>query len=100
MHLGARDNESLSELLSSMPNEYVERATFCTDDFPAYATVLPPERHVVGKAHTWSIEGFNNRIRQLCNRCTRKTSGFSRKFRYHFYMLYINICQFNAATVR
>ena len=100
MHLGARDNGACRELFDSMPNEYVQTATFYTDDYPVYSSVIPSAQHVVGKENTWSIEGFNNRIRQLINRCTRKTSGFSRDFKYHYYLLYICICQFNLATRR
>jgi insertion element IS1 protein InsB len=100
MHLGGRDKEAFEELIGCLPRRYASRAVFCTDDFPVYSSVLPAQRHIVGKEHTWSIEGFNNRVRQLCNRFTRKTSGFSRKYNYHFYLLYICICQFNLATVR
>ncbi|MDR3348977.1 MAG: hypothetical protein LBO03_05165 [Acidaminococcales bacterium] len=41
--------------------------------------VLPPERHVVGKAHTIDIEHDNSNTRHHLGRFTRRTKVVSKK---------------------
>jgi IS1 family transposase len=52
---------------------------FYTDKWPAFAEVLPPERHVVGKAHTVAIERDNSNTRHHLGRFTRRTKVVSKK---------------------
>jgi IS1 family transposase len=52
---------------------------FYTDDWNAFAQGLPPERHVIGKAHTIDIEHDNSNTRQHLGRFTRRTQVVSRK---------------------
>ena len=45
----------------------------------AFSEVLPPERHVVGKAHTVGIERDNSSTRHHLGRFTRRTKVVSKK---------------------
>lgn len=62
----------------------VEIDSFCTDDWPAFTKVLPPERHLVGKAYTRNIEGVNLCLRTRNRRMVRKTACFSKKEQNHY----------------
>jgi len=51
--------------------------TFYTDNWDAFAAG-PPERHVIGKAHTIDIEHDNSNTRHHLGRFTRRTKVVSR----------------------
>jgi insertion element IS1 protein InsB len=53
-------------------------AVFYTDKWEAFANVLPKHSHVIGKAHTISIEQDNGNTRHHIGRFTRKTKVVSR----------------------
>ena len=59
----------------------LKRCTFLTDAWGAFAEVLPPKRHVVGKAHTVAIERDNSNTRHHLARFTRRTKVVSRSRR-------------------
>lgn len=52
---------------------------FYTDDWDAFSKVLPKERHVIGKAHTATIERDNSNTRHHLGRFTRRTKVVSKK---------------------
>ena len=52
---------------------------FYTDDWDAFAKVLPADQHVVGKAHTTAIERDNSNTRHHLGRMTRRTKVVSKK---------------------
>jgi insertion element IS1 protein InsB len=52
---------------------------FYTDDWNAFSQGLPPECHVVGKAHAIDIEHDNSNTRHHLGRFTRRTQVVSRK---------------------
>ncbi|MDR3299306.1 MAG: hypothetical protein LBU43_04725 [Candidatus Accumulibacter sp.] len=45
----------------------------------AFAEILPPERHIIGKQHTPLIERDNSNTRHHLGRFTRRTKVVSRK---------------------
>ena len=53
-------------------------AVFYTDKWEAFKAVLPQERHIIGKAHTVSIEQDNSNTRHHIGRFTRRTKTVSR----------------------
>jgi IS1 family transposase len=53
--------------------------TFYTDWWEAFAKVLPPERHIIGKTHTVDIEHDNSNTRHHLGRFTRHTKVVSKK---------------------
>jgi insertion element IS1 protein InsB len=51
---------------------------FYTDDWDAFAKVLPKERHIIGKTGTVAIERDNSNTRHNLSRFTRKTKVVSK----------------------
>ena len=74
--LGGRDSATFKRLYDKV--KHLENCTFYTDDWDAFAKVLPPERHVVGKAHTVDIERDNSNTRHHLGRFTRRTKVVSK----------------------
>jgi IS1 family transposase len=58
--------------------KHLKSCTFYTDNWDAFAEVLPPERHVIGKAHTIDIEHDNSNTRHHLGRFTRRTKVVSK----------------------
>ena len=56
--LGGRDSATFQRLYDKV--KHLKDCTFYTDNWDAFAEVLPPERHVIGKAHTIDIEHDNS----------------------------------------
>jgi insertion element IS1 protein InsB len=50
---------------------------YATDGYRAYR-LLPPEKHLVGKAHTFTIESKNSQIRHYLARFHRRTKCYSK----------------------
>ena len=75
--LGGRDTATFKRLYNKV--KHLKNCTFYTDNWDAFANVLPPERHVIGKAHTIAIEQDNSNTRHYLGRFTRKTKVVSKK---------------------
>lgn len=74
--LGGRDSETFRRLYDKV--KHLKGCIFYTDDWGAFAKVLPPARHVIGKAHTVTIERDNSNTRHHLARFTRRTQVISR----------------------
>jgi len=59
--------------------EQLKDAVFYTDDWEAFKKVLPPERHIIGKRGTVTIERDNSNTRHHLGRMTRRTKVVSKK---------------------
>ena len=57
--------------------KHLTDCTFYTDDWDAFAKVLPKDRHVIGKQHTVAIERDNSNTRHHLGRMTRRTKVIS-----------------------
>lgn len=75
--LGHRDAATFRRLYAKV--EHLKDCIFYTDDWDAFAEVLPPERHVIGKKHTTAIEQDNSNTRHYLGRMTRRTKIVSKK---------------------
>jgi insertion element IS1 protein InsB len=75
--LGGRDTATFRRLYNKV--KHLTDCIFYTDDWDAFAKVLPPERHVIGKAHTIDIEHDNSNTRHHLGRFTRRTKIVSQK---------------------
>jgi insertion element IS1 protein InsB len=75
--LGCRDTATFRRLYNKV--KHLENCTFYTDNWDAFAEVLPPERHIIGKAHTIDIEHDNSNTRHHLGRFTRRTKIVSKK---------------------
>jgi insertion element IS1 protein InsB len=72
---GGRDAATFRRLYGKV--KHLEGCIFYTDDWDAFAKVLPKARHAVGKAHTVAIERDNRNTRHHLGRMTRRTKVVS-----------------------
>ena len=75
--IGGRDAATFKRLFEKV--KHLENCTFYTDDWRAFAKVLPKDRHVIGKVHTTTIEQDNSNTRHHLGRMTRRTKVVSKK---------------------
>ena len=75
--LGGRDAATFQRLYKTV--KHLNGGLFYTDDWDAFAKVLPRERHIIGKAHTVAIERDNSNTRHHLGRMTRRTMIVSKK---------------------
>ena len=64
--IGNRDAATFRCLYDKV--KHLTSCIFYTDGWEAFAKVLPSERHVIGKAHTVSIEQDNSNIRRTMDK--------------------------------
>jgi insertion element IS1 protein InsB len=74
--LGDRGTETAERLDAQLP--HAPHIVFATDFWPPYAKIFCQENHVQGKAHTFTIESLNNRIRCYLARLKRRTHNYSK----------------------
>jgi IS1 family transposase len=87
--LGKRSKRTVEYLMLRLKNAEID--FFLTDDWEAFAAVLPYEKHLSGKQFTKAIEGRNTWFRTRLRRLARRTVCFSKKLKYHFAMIKILI---------
>ena len=75
--LGARDSATFRRLYAKL--EHLTECVFYSDRWDAFAEVLPPWRHVLGKKHTLHIERDNSNTRHHLARFTRRSKVVSKK---------------------
>ena len=75
--LGGRDAATFRRLYQKV--KHLNGCRFYTDDWDAFAKVLPKDRHIIGKAHTVTIERDNSHTRHHLGRMTRRTKVVSKK---------------------
>lgn len=51
---------------------------FCSDYWKSYSELIPSERHCESKAETFTVEGYNSRIRHYLARFKRKGKCYSK----------------------
>ena len=74
--LGRRDIKTFKRLYAKL--EHLKECVFYTDNWDAFSAVLPAERHVIGKAHTYIVEGNNSNTRHHLGKFTRRTKIVSK----------------------
>jgi insertion element IS1 protein InsB len=73
--LGGRDAATFQRLYDKV--KHLKNCIFYTDNWDAFAKVLPSDRHVIGKVHTVAIERDNSNTRHHLGRFTRRTKVVS-----------------------
>jgi len=64
------------------------KCTFvASDDWKSYKKFVPKEKHVITKAETCAIEGFNATVRHYLARFRRKTKCYSKSIEMVEYSL-------------
>ena len=74
--LGGRDTAAFRRLYDKI--KHCRYCMFFTDNWDAFAKVLPSERHIIGKDYTVSIEQDNSNTRHHLARFTRRTMVVSK----------------------
>lgn len=74
--LGDRSTVTAQRLDAQLPHG--DHITFATDFWHPYGIVFARCQHVQGKAHTFTIESCNNRLRVYLARLRRKTHCYSK----------------------
>lgn len=93
---GKRNKKSIKALLKKLQDIAVN--FYCTDNWKAFAEVLPKEKHITGKKYTKKIEGINTWFRTRLRRLARRTVCFSKKLIYHYSIMKTAICERNNGT--
>jgi len=94
-YIGDRSKLSAKKLWKLIPETYRKNATFYTDNWKAYKSVIPEGRHQVSKSKTTHIERFFCTLRQRCSRVVRKALSFSKKLDNHIGAIKYFICHYN-----
>jgi insertion element IS1 protein InsB len=76
---GDRSTETARQLDSQLPHG--QNITYCTDFWHPYGIIFEEQNHLQGKAHTFTIESYNNRIRVYLARLRRKTHCYSKSLK-------------------
>jgi insertion element IS1 protein InsB len=74
--IGGRNVATFKRLYHKV--KHLKDCIFYTDNWKAFAKVLPKKRHVVGKAGTIAIEQDNSNTRHHLGRMTRRTKVVSK----------------------
>ena len=77
--LGDRSTQTAQRLDAQLP--HAAHIIFCTDFWHPYGQIFARDRHLQGKAHTFTIESWNNRIRVYLARLRRKTHCYSKSLK-------------------
>lgn len=95
MTMGKRSTKQLRSLMLQLKHLNIEVDFYCTDGFEGFKAVLPWFHHLIGKQFTKDIEGVNTAIRSKIARLHRRTTKFSKKLVYQWFLLKIFIFYFN-----
>ena len=98
--VGDRSENSAQALWQALPQEYRDQAICYTDEWEAYAAVIPPDQHRSVKkdsGKTNHIERFNCTLRQRVSRLVRKTLSFSKSLDNHIGAIWYFVHHYNAA---
>jgi insertion element IS1 protein InsB len=75
-HNGKRQDKDFLVLWDLL--EIFDIDKYHTDDWGAYSKYIPPDKHIQSKAETYTIEGYNSRIRHYLARFRRKSKCYSK----------------------
>ena len=73
--VGDRSSESFEKLCENI--SHIDAKFYATDRFLAY-DIIPPDKHLIGKSHTFTVERMNRLLRHYLARFARKTYCWSR----------------------
>jgi insertion element IS1 protein InsB len=97
-HVGDRSRRSAKRLWAKIPHAYRQHATYYTDQYAAYAGVIPAAQHrAISKLarKTNHLGRFNNTLRQRVSRLVREALSFSKKLANHIGAIKLFICHYN-----
>jgi insertion element IS1 protein InsB len=68
---------------------------YYTDYWKSYREFLPEEKHIQSKAETFTVEGYNSRIRHFLARFRRRTKCYSKRIYMIVYSLKLLFAKLN-----
>ena len=74
--VGGRNDKTCKKFIGKL--KQYSHCEYCTDAWSSYAKFIEKEKHVISKAETYSIEGFNSVVRHFLKRFCRKTKCYSK----------------------
>jgi IS1 family transposase/transposase-like protein len=74
--MGSRGSETGKELWKRIADQ--ANGKVCSDDWKAYGTFVPEDQHVISKAETFTIEGYNSLFRHFLARLRRKSKCYTK----------------------
>jgi insertion element IS1 protein InsB len=92
---GKKTGRKLWEKIKSIKVQF-----YTSDDWEAYQDFIPQQKHLIGKQHTNSIEGFNSNFRLFLKRLNRRTKCYSKTKEMLDNCLKLIIHRFNAIYSR
>ena len=98
--VGDRSQTTAQALWDALPQAYQQGAICYTDEWEAYAAVIPPNQHRPVKkdsGKTNYLERFNCTLRQRVSRLVRKTLSFSKKLTNHIGAIWYFVHHYNAS---
>ena len=72
--VGDRSSESFEKLCENI--SHIDTKFYATDKFLAY-DIIPPDKHLIGKSHTFTVERMNRLLSHYLARFARKTYCWS-----------------------
>lgn len=93
--MGKRSRKQVRNLMAQIRCLDIKVGFYCTDAFEGFKKLFKDGNHLIGKHFTRSIEGVNNLIRSKITRFHRRTTKFSKKLTYQWYLMKIFIAKFN-----
>lgn len=102
-YVGDRSRRSARKLWNRIPRADRQQATFSTDDWEAYKSVIPAAQHRVcakGSGRTNAVERFNCTLRERVSRLLRDALSFSKSLTNHIGAIKYFICHYNQEILR
>jgi IS1 family transposase len=84
--MGKRSIKQLRYLMLKIKHLNIQIDTYRTDDFKGFSNVLKNYNHLIGKEYTKHIEGRNTFIRARLARFQRRSTKFSKKLIYQWWL--------------
>jgi insertion element IS1 protein InsB len=96
-HVGDRSRASAKQLWAKIPAHIQKFGLFHTDNWKAYQTVIPEERHLYSTKKKWTnhVERLNCTLRQRIARLVRETLSFSKILTNHIGAIKYFLCHYN-----
>lgn len=82
-HMGRRNLRAAQALWAKIPEEMRQHCYIETDSWEAFRTIIPFEKHWIGKTYTFYIESLFSAVRSRVSRLVRKSKSFSKKLENH-----------------
>ena len=99
--LGSRGAATARRLWAALPPRYQRHCRHHTDQWQAYAKVLPAHHHrphPKGSGKTSIVEAINCSLRQRCGVLVRKSCSFSKSLRMHTARIKMGVMYYSPKT--